>query len=121
MNQHVKQHLAAIALWYPFFGIPAILGGAIVWLFLRHRIDFQLWDALQLVVPWLMWHSLEAFHLKTKSLSNALSESVGLGVTVAIIFAARAALGADWAAGIALTVSMLAAVCIWTFVPVLPE
>jgi hypothetical protein len=112
--------------WYPLFGIPALVGGAIVWLLVRKRVHLKITDKLLLVLPWATWLSLMFIDGTGKSLSNLIEASILGGITV-VLFTIRSLLevfnskyNSTWSL-YTLLASCVAAFALWAFVPGLPE
>ena len=118
--------LAVLFLWYPLFGVPAIVGGLIGWAIFRKRITLLKTDWLMLVFPWLVWISFMIIDGSGKSLSN-LIEAIILGAITGVFFTLRLAIEASMngfgqqLSKAALLVSCISAVALWAFIPALPE
>jgi len=119
MDRAIAKTLVAAIGWYPLFGVPALIGAGVVWLVSRESLHLTSWDALLVVVPWMLWIALSGSGLRSKSLSNVIVEAIGLGLLVAVLFAIRVwTQYPAWAFLIA--ASALSAV-LWAVVPPLQE
>jgi hypothetical protein len=120
------REIIVIFLWYPLFGVPAVIGGLLVLPFLDKRVHLQKTDWSLLFLPWILWIGLMIINGTGKSLSN-LIEAVILGCITAAFFAVRAVLEVFYPkfgqrlSYLALIGSCLSAVALWAFVPGLPE
>jgi hypothetical protein len=111
---------------YALFAIPALVVGALPWAFVSRHVRLQVSDALQLLVPYLVWVGLTFADGRDKSLSNLIELPI-LGAATALVFAGRLALSinrpqcAPRAPFRALACSCLVAAAFWGLFPGLPE
>lgn len=121
----METFLLVISIYF-IFGIPAVMGGLLVWIFARKHIQLRTADWLLLLLPFAIWLGATSIYGGDKSLSN-LVEAFFLGCISALFFAARSVLTVvkpqqqyRWTMT-ALICSCLAAFALWALVPGLPE
>ncbi|WP_313929321.1 hypothetical protein [Pseudoxanthomonas sp.] len=118
--------ISEAALLYLLFGVPAVIGCFIVWLFARRRMRLTVSDGLLLIAPCACWFALTMIYDNGKTMSN-LAELFYLGCLVPVLFACRAIFSIRYPASptripqIMLLVSCLAAIASAAFFPALPE
>jgi hypothetical protein len=118
--------LSLVVSVYLLFGVPLVVGGFLVWIFVRKRIHLRAADWLLLLLPFAIWLSATVIYDGNKSLSN-LVEVIFVGCAALLLFAARSLATiarphqeARWAS-FALLGSCLTALALWALVPGLPE
>jgi hypothetical protein len=112
-----------------FFLIPAGLSSAACWVAGRNRVAWYFWEHSVIFVPFLLWAFFLLYWGKGrgawKSMSNVGAEPLIVGCCVAIMFIARTSLGnfkGAWALAVFLyLLCCLCAICVYFFVPPLPE
>jgi hypothetical protein len=118
------ESLPLLGITYMFFFMPTAFAVAAYRKFKSDGDHFGKLDFVLLVLPWLAWISSSLAYSQGKSLSNAVIEPSVLGLVTSLILLLRLIPGYPKSrAGFAITLAgpVIAAVCIWFFVPGLPE
>ncbi|WP_417760188.1 hypothetical protein [Shewanella sp.] len=119
-------HLNALFVWYPFFGLPTAIVGLAIWWRNQRRAELFVWDWGLLFVPFLIWALMSAVDMRGKSLANLVELAYMSGFTMLVMllrvrFALKVPAKANLYSKLALLVACVSAVLLWGLVPPLAE
>lgn len=115
-------HLNALFVWYPFFGLPTAIVGLAIWWRYQQRTKLQVWDWGLLFLPFFVWAFCSAIDMRGKSLANLVELGYMSGFTMLVMLVrVRLALAnpakSNVYSKLALLVASLSGLVLWGLVP----